>query len=60
MTPQDTQSTLVSLKITFVDQLFNLFQVRVCEGKEPEHFFVIFKRRLLIYQVSATVSHGIQ
>ncbi|XP_078344525.1 advillin-like [Oculina patagonica] len=26
------------------------YQVRVCEGKEPEHFFMIFNRRLLIYQ----------
>ncbi|XP_020630345.1 villin-1-like [Orbicella faveolata] len=26
------------------------YQVRVCEGKEPEHFFMIFKRRLIIYQ----------
>ena len=30
----------------------------MCEGKEPEHFFMIFKRRLLIYHVSITVSHG--
>lgn len=26
------------------------YQVRVCEGKEPLHFFMIFKHRLLIYQ----------
>lgn len=26
------------------------YQIRVCEGKEPEHFFMIFKRRLIIYQ----------
>lgn len=26
------------------------YQVRVCEGKEPIHFFMIFNHRLLIYQ----------
>ena len=29
-----------------------LSQVRLCEGKEPLHFFMIFKHRLIIYQVS--------
>lgn len=27
-------------------------QIRVCEGKEPDHFFSIFNRQLLIYQVN--------
>lgn len=26
------------------------YQVRLCEGKEPLHFFMIFKHRLIIYQ----------
>ena len=37
-----------------LDDKFNgePIQIRVCEGKEPDHFFSIFNRQLLIYQVN--------
>lgn len=47
----DEQGAAAAAAVQLDDQLGGEpYQIRVCEGKEPLHFFMIFGHKLLIYQ----------